>query len=89
MKSNHELEECKQCAWNKGRSFTACEVFLDKRNVILDEYGRCNALANEEKKKQVELECLLYEHKVEFECLMHEHKVELSKIKISKVGDDM
>ena len=35
MKSNHELEECKQCAWNKGRSFTACEVFLDKRNVIL------------------------------------------------------
>jgi len=89
MKSNHELEECKQCAWNKGRSFTACEVFLDKRNVILDEYGRCNALANEEKKEQVELECLLYEHKVELECLMHEHKVKLSKIKLSKVGDDM
>ncbi len=51
MKSNHELEECKQCAWNKGRSFTACEVFLDKRNVILDEYGRCNALANKTKKE--------------------------------------
>ena len=51
MKSNHALEECKQCAWNKGRSFTACEVFLDKRNVILDEYGRCNALADEAKKE--------------------------------------
>ncbi len=51
MKSNHALEECKQCAWNKGRLFTACEVFLDKRNVILDEYGRCNALADEAKKE--------------------------------------
>lgn len=73
MKSNHELEECKQCAWNKGRSFTACEVFLDKRNVILDEYGRCNALADEAKKKQVEFECKMYEQ----------------KFKPSKEGDDM
>lgn len=84
MKSNHELEECKQCAWNKGRSFTACEVFLDKRNVILDEYGRCNALANKTKKKQIELECMMYEHKVKLECLMYEHKINLSK-----EGDDM
>lgn len=73
MKSNHELEECKQCAWNKGRSFVACEVFLDKRNVILDEYGRCNALADEAKKKLVELECKMYEQ----------------KFKPSKEGDDM
>lgn len=84
MKSNHELEECKQCAWNKGRSFTACEVFLDKRNVILDEYGRCNALADEAKKKQIELECKMYEHKVKLECMMYEHKINLSK-----EGDDM
>ena len=85
MKSNHSLEECKQCAWNKGRSFTACEVFLDKRNVILDEYGRCNALADEAKKKQVELECKMYEQKVKFESMMHENKIRLSKIK-SVVG---
>ena len=89
MKSNHELEECKQCAWNKGRSFTACEVFLDKRNVILDEYGRCNALADEAKKKQVELECKMYEQKIKFECMMRENKIKLSKIKPSKEGDDM
>jgi len=81
MKSNHTLKECKQCAWNKGSSFTACEVFLDKRNVILDDYGRCNALANEAKKKQVELECKMYEQKVKFECTMHENKIKLSKIK--------
>ena len=89
MKSNHELEECKQCAWNKGRSFTACEVFLDKRNVILDEYDRCNSLADEAKKKQVELECKMYEQKVKFECMMRENKIKLSKIKPSKEGDDM
>ena len=64
MRSNHALEECKQCAWNKGRSFTACEVFLDKRNVILDEYGRCNALADEAKKKQIELENQMYENNI-------------------------
>ena len=81
MKRNHALEECKQCAWNKGRSFAACEVFLDKRNVILDDYGRCNALADEAKKKQIELENQIYEQKVKFEGMMHENRIELSKIK--------
>ena len=81
MKSNHALEECKQCAWNKGRSFTACEVFLDKRNVILDDCGRCNALADEAKKKQIELECQMYENRIKLESMMYENKIKLSKIK--------
>ncbi len=37
-----------------------------------------------QKKKQVELECMMYEHKVKLECLMYEHKINLSK-----EGDDM
>lgn len=59
-KSNHDLGECVMCAWNRGQGYDLCKVFVDKRNVILDENGKCNAIATEAEKEKIEKECKNY-----------------------------
>lgn len=60
MEYNHDPKNCQGCAWNKGRSMKSCEVFKDKRNVILNEAGQCNGLADAEKRLRIERACKAY-----------------------------
>lgn len=58
--TNHDLKECTICAWSGGRSSKSCQVFKNKKNVILDENGRCNAFAGERKKRKIQRDCRAY-----------------------------
>jgi len=40
---NHNLGECARCLWNEENGYSGCKVFIDKRDVILDDKGCCNA----------------------------------------------
>jgi hypothetical protein len=57
IKKNHNLGECAICLWNLENGYSGCEVFLDKRDVILNDKGKCNAaIYNKEEKEKLEKE---------------------------------
>ena len=59
--SNHDLIECETCAWNEGKGYKDCRVYTDKRDVILDDEGRCYSRADKKKRKEIERNYKLYE----------------------------
>lgn len=62
IKANHVLQECARCSWNNGRGSKACEVYKDKRNVMLDDRGNCySRLYSDAKRNKIKQECRKYE----------------------------
>lgn len=43
IEKNHNLGECARCLWNQKNGYKGCKVFMDKRDVILNSEGHCNA----------------------------------------------
>lgn len=58
--SNHDLKECKICAWNRDYE-KGCDIYTDKNDVILDDEGKCYSCITDPKEKtRIISECRNY-----------------------------